>query len=95
MAAGFALLMAGLGAGVAMIIRGETLIGSGHRTEAYDTAGFLTWFHAVTLHAVLVLPVLAWLLGRTDLSERTRRRVVAAGTISYVVVAAAVLAITV
>jgi len=93
-AAGFALLMAGLGAGVAMIVRGETLIGAGHRAEAYDTAGYLKWFHAVTLHAVLVLPALAWLLGRMDLPERTRTRVVAAATISYVAVAATVLALT-
>jgi hypothetical protein len=93
-AAGFALLMAGLGAGVAMIVRGETLIGAGHRTEAYDTAGYLKWFHAVTLHAVLVLPALAWLLARLDLTERTRIKLVAAATISYVVVAAVVLAVT-
>jgi hypothetical protein len=93
--AGFALLLAGLGAGVAMIVRGETLIGAGHRAEAYDSAGFLKWFHAVTLHAVLVLPVLAWLLARTGLPERTRTKVVAAATASYVVMAAVVLALTI
>jgi hypothetical protein len=88
-------LLAGLGAGVAMIVRGETLIGAGLRAEAYDSAGFLKWFHAVTLHAVLVLPALAWLLGRTRFDERTRTKVVAAATVSYVVVALAVLAVTV
>ncbi len=93
--AGFALLLAGLGAGVAMIVRGETLIGAGHRAEAYDSAGFLKWFHAVTLHAVLVLPALAWLLARTRLDEPTRTKVVAAATVSYVVVALVVLALTI
>jgi hypothetical protein len=93
--AGFALLLAGLGAGVAMIVRGETLIGAGHRAQAYDSAGFLKWFHAVTLHAVLVLPALAWLLARTRLNERTRTKVVAAAVVSYVLVALAVLAVTV
>lgn len=87
--AGFGLLLAGLGAGVAMIVRGEVLIGSGERTAAYDTAGFLKWFHAVTLHAVLVLPVLAWLLGRrTALSEAERTRVVQVAVLGYVAAAA-------
>jgi hypothetical protein len=90
--AGFALLLAGLAAGAAMIARGETLIREGHRTEAYDTAGFLKWFHAVTLHAVLVLPLLAWWLARTRRSEPDRARIVALATAGYVVVAAAVLA---
>jgi hypothetical protein len=93
--AGFGLLLAGLGAGVAMIVRGETLIGAGHRAEAYTSAGFLKWFHAVTLHAVLVLPALAWLLARTRLDETARTKVVAAAAVSYVVVALAVLAVTV
>jgi hypothetical protein len=92
--AGFALLMAGLAAGVAMIVRGETLIKAGHRVEAYDTAGYLKWFHAVTLQAVLVLPLLAWWLERTDRSEARRTRIVAAAVAAYVVVAGLVLVIT-
>jgi hypothetical protein len=87
--AGFALLFAGLAAGVAMIARGETLIKSGHRAEAYDTAGFLKSFHAVTLHAVVVLPLLAWWLASTDRSESRRTSIVATATVGYVVVAAA------
>jgi hypothetical protein len=76
--AGFALLVAGLAAGVAMIARGEQLIRQGHRTLAYDTAGYLKWFHAITLHAVLVLPALAWWLrAHTNRTETQRRRIVA------------------
>jgi hypothetical protein len=93
--AGFALLLAGLAAGAAMIARGETLIKAGHRQEAYDTAGFLKGFHAVTLHGVLVLPALAWLLTRTRLPEPARTRVVALGIGAYASAAVVVLALNV
>jgi hypothetical protein len=93
--AGFALLLAGLAAGAAMIARGETLINEGQRQEAYDTAGFLKAFHAVTLHAVLVLPALAWVLARTSLSEQMRTRLVAGGVAGYVIAAGVVFALTV
>jgi hypothetical protein len=93
--AGFALLLAGLAAGVAMIARGEILINSGHRQAAYDTAGFLKWFHAVTLHAVLVLPLLAWWATRTGRSEADSVRVVRLGVASYVAVATVTLVVSV
>jgi hypothetical protein len=91
--AGFALLLAALASGVAMIARGEVLIQQGHRTLAYDQAGFLKWFHAVTLHAVLVLPALAWLLARSRLDEGRQLRVVTAGVGAYLLAAAVVLAV--
>lgn len=93
--AGFALLLAGLAAGVAMIARGEILIQGGHRQIAYDSAGFLKWFHAVTLHAVLVLPLLAWWLSRTGHSEAGSVRVVRLAVAGYVGVAAVTLVISV
>jgi hypothetical protein len=89
--AGFSLLLAGLGAGVAMIVRGEQLIAAGERTLAYETAGFLTWFHAITLHAVLVLPALAWLLARTRLDADRQLRLVTAGVGAYLLAAAVAL----
>jgi hypothetical protein len=92
--AGFALLLAGLAAGVAMIARGEVLIQTGHRQAAYDSAGFLKWFHAVTLHAVLVLPLLAWWLARTGRTEGDSVRVVRLGVASYVAVAAVTLVVS-
>jgi hypothetical protein len=85
--AGFALLLAGLAAGIAMIARGEALMGQGERTLAYDTAGFLKWFHAISLHAVLVLPALAWLLARTRLDEQRQLRGVSAGVGAYLLAA--------
>jgi hypothetical protein len=92
--AGFALLMVGLATGVAMIVRGETLIRAGHRSAAYETAGYLKWPHAVTLHAVLVLPLLAWWLSRSDRSEARRTRIVAAAAIAYVAVTAVTLIVS-
>jgi hypothetical protein len=90
--AGSALLLAALASGVAMIARGELLIAQGRRTLAYDTAGYLKWFHAVTLHAVLVLPVLAWLLARTRLDGQRQLRGVTAGVAAYLLAAAVALA---
>ena len=92
--AGFALLLAGLASGAAMIARGEMLIREGHRAEAYSHAGFLKWPHAVTLHAVLVLPLLAWWLARTPRTEAQRTRIVTAATAAYVVAAVAAFAVS-
>jgi len=93
--AGFGLLLAALAAGVAMIVRGEQLIAAGDRTLAYDTAGYLKWFHAVTLHAVLVLPALAWLLARSRLDEPRQLRLVTAGAGLYLLAAAVTLAVNI
>jgi hypothetical protein len=90
--AGFALLVAGLLAGAAMIAVGTVAMNTGSAAHAYAVTGFLKHFHGVTLHAVLVLPALAWLLGRTPWEEPRRVRTVAAGVACYLVVAAGVLA---
>ena len=92
--AGFALLLAGLASGVAMIVRGEILINSGHRSAAYDSAGFLKWFHAVTLHGVVVLPLLAWWLSRTDRNDDEALRIVRVASIGYVFAAAVALGVS-
>lgn len=90
---GFGLLLAALASGAAMIARGEILIQQGSRALAYDDAGFLKWFHAVTLHAVLVLPALAWVLARTPLDERRRLGIVTAAAGAYGVAAVGTLAV--
>lgn len=59
---------------------------------AYTEAGFVKDFHAVTLHAVLVLPAVAVILGRTRLTERIRARIMAVVVVLYCGAAAAVLA---
>ena len=45
----------------------------------------------MTLHGVLVLPALAWLVARTGRNEPQRLRIVAAGVAAYAVAVAAVL----
>jgi hypothetical protein len=57
--AGFATLLIGLAAGAAMIARGVTLVNTGHQQLAYELGGFLKPLHAVSLHGVLVLPLVA------------------------------------
>ena len=93
--AGFALLLAGLASGVAMIVRGEQLLRSGSRGLAYDTAGYLKWVHAITLHAVLVLPALAWLLERSGWSRARQRSAVVAAVWVYVAAALVALAVSI
>jgi hypothetical protein len=89
--AGFALLVAGLLAGAAMIAVGTVAMRTGTTEHAYAVTGFLKEFHGVTLHAVLVLPALAWLLARTSWPEPRRLAVVRVGVAAYVAAAAATL----
>ncbi|GAA0576745.1 hypothetical protein [Streptomyces crystallinus] len=90
--AGFAILLVALASGAAMIARGVVLTRTGHQLAAYDSTAPLKPLHAVSLHAVLVLPALAWLLARTRLSAPARARTVAAAAAGYAlaVLAAAV-----
>jgi len=57
--AGFATLLIGLASGAAMIARGVTLVNTGHQQLAYELGGFLKPPHGVSLHGVLVLPLVA------------------------------------
>jgi hypothetical protein len=74
--AGFATLLVGLASGAAMIARGVVLTNTGHQQLAYQLGGFLKPVHAVSLHGVLILPAIAWLLGRLRWPESRRVRVV-------------------
>jgi hypothetical protein len=85
--AGFGLLLAGLASGIAMIVRGARFRAAGDIARAYVDLGYLKWFHGVTLHAILVLPLVAWLLGRTDWDEPRRIRRIAWLSGAYVAVA--------
>ncbi|WP_329363608.1 hypothetical protein [Streptomyces sp. NBC_01483] len=85
---GFAILLVSLASGAAMIARGVVLTRTGHQEAAYHSTAPLKPLHGVSLHAVLVLPALAWLLSRTPWSDRTRHRVMYAAVGCY---AAAVL----
>jgi hypothetical protein len=81
--AGFTSLMIGLVTGAAMIARGVAEVNGGRQQRAYEVLGFLKPVHGVSLHGVLVLPALAWLLSFTGWDEARRARAVAFGAAGY------------
>lgn len=93
--AGFAILLVALVSGAGMIARGVALARTGDQLGAYASTGFLKPLHGVSLHAVLVLPAVAWLLSHTSWSVETRQRLVRLAVAGYVlaVLAAGVWAI--
>lgn len=91
---GFAALMLALASGAAMIARGVAKVESGDQRTAYHVVAALKPAHFVTMHAILVLPLLAWLLTFTALPEARRVRVVAAASGAYWVVAGVVIAVS-
>jgi len=92
--AGFGYLLVGLASGAAMIARGVTLVNTGHQQLAYQLGGFLKPVHAVGLHGVLVLPLLAALLALTTWPESRRRRVVALAVAGYALLTVAALLVS-
>jgi hypothetical protein len=76
--------------GATMIARGMMLVFAGNPAAAYATGGALKPTHAVTMHAILVLPLLAWLLSFADWSEDRKTRIVLAASTAYLVLATAV-----
>jgi hypothetical protein len=92
--AGFATLLVGLASGAVMIARGVVLGNTGHQQLAYQLGGFLKPVHAVSLHGVLVLPALAWLLARLPWPENRRIRGVAWAVGGYMLAIIIALAIS-
>jgi hypothetical protein len=64
-------------------------VAAGDRHAAYLHGGWLKPAHAALMHAVTVLPVLAWLVSYTDWVEARRVRVVALASVGYLTAAAA------
>ena len=89
---GFVMLCSSLAVGALMIAKGMALVFAGHPQDAYATGGWLKPTHAVTMHAILVLPALARLLSFADWPERRRLRVVLAAAGVYVMLVAIVAA---
>jgi hypothetical protein len=76
--------------GAVMIAKGMRLVFSGDPQAAYATGGTLKPTQAVTMHAIMVLPLLAWLLAFADWPERRRVRVVWLATVAYMLLAGGV-----
>jgi hypothetical protein len=93
--AGFVTLLVALASGAIMIARGVVLVRTGHQQAAYAAGGFLKPVHAVTMHGILVLPGLAWLLARTGLPESRRVQMISWTIVAYGVAIAAVIAFSV
>jgi len=87
---GFVLLFSAQVVGALMIAKGMLLVFAGNPQAAYATGGSLKPTHAVTMHAILVLPVLAWLLSFARWSERRRVEMVLLGAAGYIALAVAV-----
>jgi hypothetical protein len=86
---GFVVLLAAMAIGAAMIATGTAA--RDDPQLAYTTAGFLKPAHAVAMHAILVIPGLAWLLTFTRWPEHRRLRVVQLGVAGYGLLTASVL----
>jgi hypothetical protein len=84
---GFVALCGAMATGATMIARGMMLVFAGDPAAAYATGGALKPTHAVTMHAILVLPLLAWLLSFAGWSERDRLRVVLLASAAYLALA--------
>ena len=91
--AGLIALVGAQVAGAVMIGTGVRLVASGRPELAYATGGWLKPVHAVLMHGILVLPLLAWAISKTEWDERSQARAVRAGIIAYAV--AVVVAVTV
>ena len=87
---GFVALVGSVVAGAFMIARGMMLVFAGNPQAAYSTGGALKPTHAVMMHAILVLPTLAWLLSFVNWTEQRRLGVVLLAATGYVVLAGVV-----
>jgi hypothetical protein len=86
--AGLLTLNLALMIGAVMIAIGVLDVISGDQQAAYAVGARFKPAHAVPMHGVLALPLLAWLLARTALPERTRTRIVALAVAGYAAVCA-------
>jgi hypothetical protein len=83
--AGLIALVGAQVAGAVMIGTGVRLVASGSPELAYATGGWLKPVHAVLMHGILVLPLLAWAISKTEWDEGSQARAVRAGIIVYAV----------
>lgn len=89
--AGLVALVGAQVAGGVMIATGMRLVFGGDPQRAYATGGWLKPTHAVLMHGILVLPLLAWSISRTKWDEPTQMQAVRTGVVLYALVVAATL----
>ncbi len=89
---GFVVLVGSMVVGALMIAKGMTLVFAGDPQAAYATGGALKPIHGMTMHGILVLPALAWVLSLAPWSERQRIGAVLLAAAGYVAIAAVVAA---
>lgn len=89
---GFVVLVGAVVVGAFMIAKGMILVFAGEPHAAYATGGALKPVHAMAMHAILVLPAVAWLLSFADWSERRRVGMVLVASAGYVMLTAVVAA---
>jgi hypothetical protein len=83
--AGLVLMVVGQGIGGLLVREGlrQEEIGPVSSPLVFGQDGILNVSHAAALHALQLLPLLAWLLSFSDRSERTRTRIVAVAASGY------------
>ena len=74
--AGMVALVGAQVVGGVMIGTGMRLVFAGDPQRAYATGGWLKPVHAALMHGILVLPLAAWLISRTEWAEPTQSRAV-------------------
>jgi hypothetical protein len=88
--AGLLILLVAQGVGGWIVQHGVGPASDGATTglTTFGSAGVMKVPHAVAIHAIQVLPALAWLLSLATLAERRRTHLVAAATFGYVALVA-------
>jgi hypothetical protein len=92
---GLVTLLGALAIGGVMIATGMVSVYQGDRQAAYLHGGWLKPAHAALMHAVTVLPALAWLASHTDHPEDHRVRLAVLAAAGYLVAAVSVTVMTV
>jgi hypothetical protein len=94
---GFVTLLVALAVGAAMIATGSVAARGPDPSVAPPTspspftAGFLKPAHAVTMHAILVIPALAWLLSFTRWGENQQANIVRLGIVGYTILSVVII----
>jgi len=76
-----------------MIATGVRYVIGGDPQRAYESGGWLKPVHAVLMHGILVLPLLAWLVMRLGWNGRAQMQAMRAAIAAYLLVIVAAVVI--